>query len=188
SATIQDGGEGNENDRPDLTVSGAGIVSEGEVATFSINLSNPVAHEVTLDLRTKVNGNRNTAEDEDIGEMRAYYLDATSPDADSDGKVYLDFDGHNIQVPAGVQDVYVEVATIDDNGAPVHEGLERFQLVVRDVDGVTTDSNGKAKAAGYIDDSGNGAGNDADDDRPTITDITEPTVDEGQAAVFDVTL
>ncbi|KGY10775.1 hypothetical protein NM22_19065, partial [Vibrio tubiashii] len=50
------------------------------------------------------------------------------------------------------------------------------------------DSNGKAKAAGYIDDSGNGAGNDADDDRPTITDITEPTVDEGQAAVFDVTL
>ncbi|MCG9597400.1 Ig-like domain-containing protein [Vibrio sp. Isolate25] len=176
-ATIQDGGEGSDNDRPDLTVSGAGTVSEGEVATFSINLSNPVDHAVTLDLRAKTNGNANTAEADDIGEMRAYYLDG-------DDKVYLDFDGREISVPAGVQDIFVEVDTEDDNAAPVHEGSERFQLVVRDVDGVTTDSNGKAKAAAFIDDSGNGV----DDDRPKITSISSPTVDEGGTAVFDVTL
>ncbi|KJY66380.1 hypothetical protein TW78_24870, partial [Vibrio coralliilyticus] len=58
-ATIQDGGEGSDNDRPDITVTGAGTVSEGEVATFSINLSNPVDHAVTLDLRAKTNGNAN---------------------------------------------------------------------------------------------------------------------------------
>ncbi|WP_333005084.1 Ig-like domain-containing protein [Vibrio coralliilyticus] len=180
-ATIQDGGEGSDNDRPDLTVTGAGTVSEGEVATFSINLSNPVDHAVTLDLRAKTNGNANTAEADDIGEMRAYYLDG-------DDKVYLDFDGREISVPAGVQDIFVEVDTVDDNASPVHEGSERFQLVVRDVDGVTTDSNGKAKAAAFIDDSGNGAGDNPDDDRPEITSISSPTVDEGGTAVFDVTL
>ncbi|NOI20293.1 hypothetical protein F0223_18895 [Vibrio coralliilyticus] len=180
-ATIQDGGEGSDNDRPDLTVTGAGTVSEGEVATFSINLSNPVDHAVTLDLRAKTNGNANTAEADDIGEMRAYYLDG-------DDKVYLDFDGREISVPAGVQDIFVEVDTVDDNASPVHEGSERFQLVVRDVDGVTTDSNGKAKAAAFIDDSGNGAGDNPDDDRPDITAISSPTVDEGGTAVFDVTL
>ncbi|MGY5615493.1 hypothetical protein, partial [Vibrio brasiliensis] len=83
--------------------------SEGSVATFTINLSNPVDDVVTLDLRTKVNGNKNTAEEDDIGEMRAYYIDANSPDADQDGKVYLEFDGNNIEVPAYVQDIYVEV-------------------------------------------------------------------------------
>ncbi|NOH42075.1 VWA domain-containing protein, partial [Vibrio coralliilyticus] len=67
-------------------------------------------------------------------------------------------------------------------------GSERFQLVVRDVDGVTTDSNGKAKAAAFIDDSGNGAGDNPDDDRPEITSISSPTVDEGGTAIFDVTL
>ncbi|NOJ25864.1 VWA domain-containing protein, partial [Vibrio coralliilyticus] len=180
-ATIQDGGEGNDDDRPDLTVSGAGTVSEGDVATFSINLSNPVDHAVTLDLRAKTNGNANTAEADDIGEMRAYYLDG-------DDKVYLDFDGREISVPAGVQDIFVEVDTVDDNAAPVHEGSERFQLVVRDVDGVTTDNNGKAKAAAFIDDSGNGAGDNPDDDRPEITSISSPIVDEGGTAVFDVTL
>ncbi|MFN3019353.1 hypothetical protein ACK1CN_25795, partial [Vibrio coralliilyticus] len=72
--------------------------------------------------------------------------------------------------------------------APVHEGSERFQLVVRDVDGVTTDSNGKVKAAAFIDDSGNGEGDNPDDDRPEITSISSPTVDEGGTAVFDVTL
>ncbi|QGM34225.1 Ig-like domain-containing protein [Vibrio sp. THAF191d] len=180
-ATIQDGGEGSDNDRPDLTVTGAGTVSEGEVATFSINLSNPVDHAVTLDLRAKTNGNANTADADDIGEMRAYYLDG-------DDKVYLDFDGREISVPAGVQDIFVEVDTIDDNAAPVHEGSERFQLVVRDVDGVTTDNNGKAKAAAFIDDSGNGAGDNPDDDRPDITTISSPIVDEGGTAVFDVTL
>ena len=180
-ATIQDGGEGSDNDRPDLTVTGAGTVSEGEVATFSINLSNPVDHAVTLDLRAKTNGNANTAEADDIGEMRAYYLDG-------DDKVYLDFDGREISVPAGVQDIFVEVDTVDDNAAPVHEGSERFQLVVRDVDGVTTDNNGKAKAAAFIDDSGNGAGDNPDDDRPEITSISSPTVDEGGTAIFDVTL
>ncbi|MBN3576012.1 calcium-binding protein, partial [Vibrio neptunius] len=82
------------------------------------------------------------------------------------------------------QDIFVEVDTVDDNAAPVHEGSERFQLVVRDVDGVTTDNNGKAKAAAFIDDSGNGV----DDDRPEITSISSPTVDEGGTAVFDVTL
>ncbi|WP_218963539.1 hypothetical protein, partial [Vibrio coralliilyticus] len=66
----------------------------------------------------------------------------------------------------GVQDIFVEVDTVDDNASPVHEGSERFQLVVRDVDGVTTDNNGKAKAAAFIDDSGNGAGDNPDDDRP----------------------
>ncbi|WFB46785.1 Ig-like domain-containing protein [Vibrio coralliilyticus] len=180
-ATIQDGGEGSDNDRPDLTVTGAGTISEGDVATFSINLSNPVDHAVTLDLRAKTNGNANTAEADDIGEMRAYYLDG-------DDKVYLDFDGREISVPAGVQDIFVEVDTVDDNALPVHEGSERFQLVVRDVDGVTTDSNGKAKAAAFIDDSGNGAGDNPDDDRPEITSISSPTVDEGGTAVFDVTL
>ncbi|WP_143695514.1 Calx-beta domain-containing protein [Vibrio coralliilyticus] len=180
-ATIQDGGEGSDNDRPDLTVTGAGTVSEGEVATFSINLSNPVDHAVTLDLRAKTNGSANTAEADDIGEMRAYYLDG-------DDKVYLDFDGREISVPAGVQDIFVEVDTVDDNAAPVHEGSERFQLVVRDVDGVTTDSNGKAKAAAIIDDSGNGAGDNPDDDRPEITSISSPAVDEGGTAIFDVTL
>ncbi|ANW23017.1 hypothetical protein BA953_01695 [Vibrio coralliilyticus] len=180
-ATIQDGGEGSDNDRPDLTVTGAGTVSEGEVATFSINLSNPVDHAVTLDLRTKTNGNANTAEADDIGEMRAYYLDG-------DDKVYLDFDGREISVPAGVQDIFVEVDTVDDNAAPVHEGSERFQLVVRDVDGVTTDSNGKAKAVAFIDDSGNGAGDNPDNDRPEITSISSPIVDEGGTAIFDVTL
>ncbi|WP_019278087.1 Ig-like domain-containing protein, partial [Vibrio coralliilyticus] len=170
-----------ESDRPDLTVTGAGTVSEGEVATFSINLSNPVDDAVTLDLRAKTNGNANTAEADDIGEMRAYYLDG-------DDKVYLDFDGREISVPAGVQDIFVEVDTVDDNAAPVYEGSERFQLVVRDVDGVTADSNGKAKAAAFIDDSGNGAGDNPDDDRPDITSISSPIVDEGGTAVFDVTL
>ncbi|MGY5615495.1 hypothetical protein, partial [Vibrio brasiliensis] len=56
TAIIQDGGELGNNDRPDLTVTGAGMVSEGSVATFTINLSNPVDDVVTLDLRTKVNG------------------------------------------------------------------------------------------------------------------------------------
>ncbi|MEZ8827063.1 Calx-beta domain-containing protein, partial [Vibrio amylolyticus] len=170
-----------DEDIPDLTVTGAGTVSEGDIATFTVNLSKPIDEIVTLDVRTKVSGSSNTAEADDIGDLEVYYF------KDGD-KTYLELDGNLVSIPANVQDIYVEVPTVDDNGAPVFEGPEQFQLVVRDINSVTTDSNGKATAEATIDDSGAASGDTPDDDRPIVESISNVQVEEGNTATFTVEL
>ncbi|WP_321141185.1 Calx-beta domain-containing protein, partial [Vibrio cholerae] len=182
TATIKDGGSPTDpdvdNDKPALTITGGGDVSEGTDATFTVTLSNATEAPVVLNLATST-GSDYTAEEGDVGAISASY--------EKDGETIVlpvDADG-NVTVPAGVTAISVSVKTTDDN---VYEGDETFGLVVTESNGVT--SNGSVKGTATIKDGGSVTPPDgtSDDDRPSVESISSPTVSEGDSATFDVSL
>ncbi len=170
TATItDDGSNGGTDDRPTVSITNAGEVAEGDAATFTVSLSAAADTDVTV----KVGTTLGTAEAADIGSMTATYVDSTG----ATQTLTIDSDG-NITIPAGVTDVTVSVATVDD---AEYEGDETFSVSVEGVEGATGTGTGTAT---ITDDGSNGG----TDDRPTVSITNAGEVAEGDAATFTVSL
>ncbi|WP_428806540.1 Ig-like domain-containing protein [Vibrio fluvialis] len=87
-------------------------------------------------MTVKVGTTLGTAEAADIGSMTATYVDSTG----ATQTLTIDSDG-NITIPAGVTDVTVSVATVDD---AEYEGDETFSVSVEGVEGATGTGTGTA--------------------------------------------
>jgi Ca2+-binding RTX toxin-like protein len=117
---------------PTVSITNAGEVAEGDAATFTVSLSAAADTDVTV----KVGTTLGTAEAADIGSMTATYVDSTG----ATQTLTIDSDG-NITIPAGVTDVTVSVATVDD---AEYEGDETFSVSVEGVEGATGTGTGTA--------------------------------------------
>ncbi|HDY7701886.1 TPA: calcium-binding protein, partial [Vibrio vulnificus] len=169
TATITDGGNGGgenpDDDRPSVSITEAVRVNEGSAAEFTVSLSAAADTDVTVNVSITLG----TAEDFDIGEMTVTLADGTVVNANEDG---------SYTIPAGQTELKVNVTTNPDD---IHEGDETFSVIV---DGPNNTATGTAT----ITDSGNGGGENPDDDRPSVESISSPTVLEGDNATFNVSL
>ncbi|MEI8627891.1 Calx-beta domain-containing protein [Vibrio sp. M60_M70] len=164
---IYDGGNGPgpdpDDDRPTVSISDAGIVDEGDIATFIVSLSN--ASEGTVQVQLTLNPDE--TEVDDLGSLE-YNTGA--------GWVAVPVDGI-VTVPAMLTEFDVRIATIDDE---VYEGLEDFSVTVTGLGAVQGTDTGLAT---IVDD-----GTKTDDDRPTVSISDAGTIDEGSFATFTVSL
>ncbi|MGI3104709.1 Calx-beta domain-containing protein [Vibrio alginolyticus] len=170
-ATIVDDGSGPglspDDDRPTVTMSDAGIVNEGETASFKVSLSNPSAIDVEVELTLNLG-------DTEAGDLGLLEYNTGS------GWVAVPNDGV-VTVPAGQTEFDVRIASIDD---AVYEGPEDFSVTVTGIGAVQGSDTGTAT----IVDDGSGPGPDPDDDRPSVTITDAGNINEGETANFKVTL
>ncbi|MCR9964737.1 Calx-beta domain-containing protein [Vibrio antiquarius] len=170
-ATIVDDGSGPglspDDDRPTVTMSDAGTINEGELASFKVSLSNPSATDVEVELSL----NLGDTEASDLGTLE-YNTGSGWVTVPNDGVV---------TVPAGQTEFDVRIASIDD---AVYEGTEDFSVTVTGIGAVQGSDTGTAT----IVDDGSGPGPDPDDDRPSVTITDAGTINEGDTANFKVTL
>ncbi|WP_164673221.1 Calx-beta domain-containing protein [Vibrio sp. ArtGut-C1] len=170
-ATIVDDGSGPglspDDDRPTVTMSDAGTINEGELASFKVSLSNPSATDVEVELSLNLG-------DTEAGDLGTLEYNTGS------GWVTLPNDGV-VTVPAGQTQFDVRIASIDD---AVYEGPEDFSVTVTGIGAVQGSDTGTAT---IVDDS-SGPGPDPDDDRPSVTITDAGTINEGDTANFKVTL
>ncbi|MFH4685401.1 Calx-beta domain-containing protein [Vibrio diabolicus] len=164
---IYDGGNGPgpdpDDDRPTVSISDTGIVDEGDIATFTVSLSN--ASEGTVQVQLTLNPDE--TEVDDLGSLE-YNTGA--------GWVAVPVDGI-VTVPAMLTEFDVRIATIDDE---VYEGPEDFSVTVTGLGAVQGTDTGLAT---IVDD-----GTKTDDDRPTVSISDAGTIDEGSFATFTVSL
>ncbi|MCR9984188.1 calcium-binding protein [Vibrio alginolyticus] len=164
---IYDGGNGPgpdpDDDRPTVSISDTGIVDEGDIATFTVSLSN--ASEGTVQVQLTLNTDE--TEVDDLGSLE-YNTGA--------GWVAVPVDGI-VTVPAMLTEFDVRIATIDDE---VYEGPEDFSVTVTGLGAVQGTDTGLAT---IVDD-----GTKTDDDRPTVSISDAGTIDEGSFATFTVSL
>ncbi|MCR9686793.1 calcium-binding protein [Vibrio antiquarius] len=170
-ATIVDDGSGPglspDDDRPTVTMSDAGTINEGELASFKVSLSNPSATDVEVELSLNLG-------DTEVGDLGTLEYNTGS------GWVTVPNDGV-VTVPAGQTEFDVRIASIDD---AVYEGPEDFSVTVTGIGAVQGSDTGTAT----IVDDGSGPGPDPDDDRPSVTITDAGTINEGDTANFKVTL
>ncbi|MCQ9064281.1 Calx-beta domain-containing protein [Vibrio diabolicus] len=170
-ATIVDDGSGPglspDDDRPTVTMSDAGTINEGDLASFKVSLSNPSATDVEVELSLNLG-------DTEAGDLGTLEYNTGS------GWVTVPNDGV-VTVPAGQTEFDVRIASIDD---AVYEGPEDFSVTVTGIGAVQGSDTGTAT----IVDDGSGPGPDPDDDRPSVTITDAGTINEGETANFKVTL
>ncbi|MCS0334733.1 calcium-binding protein [Vibrio diabolicus] len=170
-ATIVDDGSGPglspDDDRPTVTMSDAGTINEGELASFKVSLSNPSATDVEVELSLNLG-------DTEAGDLGTLEYNTGS------GWVTVPNDGV-VTVPAGQTQFDVRIASIDD---AVYEGPEDFSVTVTGIGAVQGSDTGTAT---IVDDS-SGPGPDPDDDRPSVAITDAGTINEGETANFKVTL
>ncbi|MCS0046708.1 Calx-beta domain-containing protein [Vibrio antiquarius] len=170
-ATIVDDGSGPglspDDDRPTVTMSDAGTINEGELASFKVSLSNPSATDVEVELSLNLG-------DTEAGDLGTLEYNTGS------GWVTVPNDGV-VTVPAGQTEFDVRIASIDD---AVYEGTEDFSVTVTGIGAVQGSDTGTAT---IVDDS-SGPGPDPDDDRPSVAITDAGTINEGETANFKVTL
>ena len=152
-----------DDDRPTVSISGPVDVNEGAgTVTYTVTLSNPSAHPVTVDV-------------------------ATSDGSASAGSDYT-ATSQSLTFAPGVTSQTVTVPILNDSPA-VYEGPEDYSVTLSNVVGADL---GTASVTTTIHDDGTGdlpGGGTADDDRPTLS-VSSPTVTEGtdSHAVFDLGL
>ncbi|CDU10575.1 Putative calcium-binding outer membrane-like protein (fragment) [Vibrio diabolicus] len=170
-ATIVDDGSGPglspDDDRPTVTMSDAGTINEGELASFKVSLSNPSATDVEVELSLNLG-------DTEAGDLGTLEYNTGS------GWVTVPNDGV-VTVPAGQTEFDVRIASIDD---AVYEGPEDFSVTVTGIGAVQGSDTGTAT---IVDDS-SGPGPAPDDDRPSVAITDAGTINEGETANFKVTL
>ncbi|AXT70945.1 Calx-beta domain-containing protein [Vibrio sp. dhg] len=170
-ATIVDDGSGPEpdpdDDRPSVSISDAGIVDEGDIASFTVSLSN--ASEDAVQVQLTLN-----PEETEAGDLGTLEYNTGS------GWVSVPVDGM-VTVPAGMTEFDVRVASVQDE---VYEGAEDFSVTVTGIGAVQGSDTGLAT----IVDDGSGPEPDPDDDRPSVSISDAGTIDEGSTATFTVTL
>ncbi|NNN41016.1 Calx-beta domain-containing protein, partial [Vibrio sp. 2-2(2)] len=171
TATIVDDGSGPgpdpDDDRPNVTISDAGTINEGETANFKVTLSNASESTVQVELGLNLG-------DTEVGDLGTLEYNTGS------GWVAVPNDGV-VTVPAGQTEFDVRIASIDD---AVYEGPEDFSVTVTGIGAVQGSDTGTAT----IVDDGSGPGPDPDDDRPNVTISDAGTINEGETANFKVTL
>ncbi|MCS0211066.1 beta strand repeat-containing protein, partial [Vibrio alginolyticus] len=171
TATIVDDGSGPgpdpDDDRPNVTISDAGTINEGETANFKVTLSNASESTVQVELGLNLG-------DTETGDLGTLEYNTGS------GWVTVPNDGV-VTVPAGQTEFDVRIASIDD---AVYEGPEDFSVTVTGIGAVQGSDTGTAT----IVDDGSGPGPDPDDDRPSVTISDAGTINEGETANFKVTL
>ncbi|MBS9825788.1 Calx-beta domain-containing protein, partial [Vibrio alginolyticus] len=171
TATIVDDGSGPgpdpDDDRPNVTISDAGTINEGETANFKVTLSNASESTVQVELGLNLG-------DTEVGDLGTLEYNTGS------GWVAVPNDGV-VTVPAGQTEFDVRIASIDD---AVYEGPEDFSVTVTGIGAVQGSDTGTAT----IVDDGTGPGPDPDDDRPSVTISDAGTINEGDTANFKVTL
>ncbi|MCR9419961.1 calcium-binding protein, partial [Vibrio alginolyticus] len=149
TATIVDDGSGPgpdpDDDRPNVTISDAGTINEGDTANFKVTLSNASEAETQVELGLNLG-------DTEAGDLGTLEYNTGS------GWVAVPNDGV-VTVPAGQTEFDVRIASIDD---AVYEGPEDFSVTVTGIDAVQGSDTGTAT----IVDDGSGPGPDPDDDRP----------------------
>ncbi|WP_367971494.1 cadherin-like domain-containing protein [Vibrio scophthalmi] len=172
-------GEGNiENvDIPQVEVSADVDVSEGQEAVFTVSLSIPTEAPTTINLGI----NHVTTESDDISAMVVEF------EGNSGWEALTVANNGDVILPAGVNEIRVTIPTVDDNNAPVYEGPESFELTAVGVVGAQGSDTGTATIFddGSVDPQGP---TPPDDDRPIVTAVSEPTVEEGGVATFEVDL
>ncbi|MFH4497815.1 Calx-beta domain-containing protein [Vibrio diabolicus] len=170
-ATIVDDGSGPglspDDDRPTVTMSDAGTINEGELASFKVSLSNPSATDVEVELTLNLG-------DTEAGDLGTLEYNTGS------GWVTVPNDGV-VTVPGGQTEFDVRIASIND---AVFEGPEDFSVTVTGIGAVQGSDTGTAT---IVDDS-SGPGPDPDDDRPSVAITDAGTINEGETANFKVTL
>ncbi|MFH4357409.1 Calx-beta domain-containing protein [Vibrio diabolicus] len=170
-ATIVDDGSGPglspDDDRPTVTMSDAGTINEGELASFKVSLSNPSATDVEVELSLNLG-------DTEAGDLGTLEYNTGS------GWVTVPNDGV-VTVPGGQTEFDVRIASIND---AVFEGPEDFSVTVTGIGAVQGSDTGTAT----IVDDGSGPGPDPDDDRPSVAITDAGTINEGETANFKVTL
>ncbi|MFH4398325.1 Calx-beta domain-containing protein, partial [Vibrio alginolyticus] len=171
TATIVDDGSGPgpdpDDDRPNVTISDAGTINEGETANFKVTLSNAAESTVQVELGLNLG-------DTEVGDLGTLEYNTGS------GWVTVPNDGV-VTVPAGQTEFDVRIASIDD---VVYEGPEDFSVTVTGIGAVQGSDTGTAT----IVDDGTGPGPDPDDDRPNVSISDAGTINEGDTANFKVTL
>ncbi|MDK9735619.1 calcium-binding protein, partial [Vibrio sp. B511a] len=171
TATIVDDGTGPgpdpDDDRPNVTITDAGTINEGETANFKVTLSNASEAETQVELGLNLG-------DTEVGDLGTLEYNTGS------GWVAVPNDGV-VTVPAGQTEFDVRIASIDD---AVYEGPEDFSVTVTGIGTVQGSDTGTAT----IVDDGTGPGPDPDDDRPSVTITDAGTINEGDTANFKVTL
>ncbi|MBT0091198.1 Calx-beta domain-containing protein, partial [Vibrio alginolyticus] len=171
TATIVDDGTGPgpapDDDRPNVSISDAGTINEGETANFKVTLSNASEAETQVELGLNLG-------DTEVGDLGTLEYNTGS------GWVTVPNDGV-VTVPAGQTEFDVRIASTDD---AVYEGPEDFSVTVTGIGAVQGSDTGTAT----IVDDGSGPGPDPDDDRPSVTISDAGTINEGDTANFKVTL
>ncbi|MFH4758833.1 Calx-beta domain-containing protein, partial [Vibrio alginolyticus] len=171
TATIVDDGSGPgpdpDDDRPNVTITDAGTINEGDTANFKVTLSNASEAETQVELGLNLG-------DTEVGDLGTLEYNTGS------GWVAVPNDGV-VTVPAGQTEFDVRIASIDD---AVYEGPEDFSVTVTGIGAVQGSDTGTAT----IVDDGSGPGPDPDDDRPSVTISDAGTINEGETANFKVTL
>ncbi|EPH5597664.1 Calx-beta domain-containing protein, partial [Vibrio alginolyticus] len=171
TATIVDDGTGPgpdpDDDRPNVTITDAGTINEGDTANFKVTLSNASESTVQVELGLNLG-------DTETGDLGTLEYNTGS------GWVAVPNDGV-VTVPAGQTEFDVRIASIDD---AVYEGPEDFSVTVTGIGAVQGSDTGTAT----IVDDGTGPGPDPDDDRPSVTISDAGTINEGETANFKVTL
>ncbi|MGO4093421.1 Calx-beta domain-containing protein, partial [Vibrio cholerae] len=155
TATIQDGGNENPDDRPSVSITEAVSVNEGSTASFDVSLSKAAAVDVSVKLETLYG----TATADDITSIVV---------KDASGNVVAVNQDGSYTIKAGETKLVVEVATKDDG---IYEGDEQLSLKVTGATGVTGTDTGELT----ITDDGRGPvdpGTPNPDDRPSVS-ITE---------------
>ena len=167
-----------DNDKPLLSISGGGDINEGEEAIFVVSLSNQTESPVVINLATSTSG-AYTAENSDIKDFVVTYKDS-----EGETKSLTVSDNGDVTIPAGITAIEVSVPTTQDD---VYEGSESFGLIATESAGIT--SNGSAVGQANIKDDGSVVGpTTPDNDKPTLTVDGGGNVDEGENAVFTVSL
>nr|WP_219812003.1 tandem-95 repeat protein [Vibrio jasicida] len=167
-----------DNDKPLLSISGGGDINEGEEAIFVVSLSNQTESPVVINLATSTSG-AYTAENSDINDFVVTYKDS-----EGETKSLTVSDNGDVTIPAGITAIEVSVPTTQDD---VYEGSESFGLVATESAGIT--SNGSAVGQANIKDDGSVVGpTTPDNDKPALTVDGGGNVDEGENAVFTVSL
>ncbi|EGR4429382.1 cadherin, partial [Vibrio cholerae] len=176
TATItDDGSNGGTDDRPSVANISSPTVSEGESATFDVSLSNASTTATTVTLTLA--GESATKNVDFNGTSVSVIINGVSK------PVSVNDDGtFSVDVPANTTIFSVSVETTDDD---VYEGSETFTL-----SGKTETQTSTTKGTATIKDDGSVTPPDGtpDDDRPSVANISSPTVSEGESATFDVSL
>ncbi|WP_420907069.1 Calx-beta domain-containing protein [Vibrio owensii] len=167
-----------DNDKPLLSISGGGDINEGEEAIFVVSLSNQTESPVVINLATSTSG-AYTAENSDIKDFFVTYKDS-----EGETKSLTVSDNGDVTIPAGITAIEVSVPTTQDD---VYEGSESFGLIATESAGIT--SNGSAVGQANIKDDGSVVGpTTPDNDKPALTVDGGENVNEGENAVFTVSL
>ncbi|GHY03671.1 RTX toxin [Vibrio cholerae] len=143
-------------------------VAEGSNNTFSVSLSGTTIAETTIVLTLA--GDTAVKGVDFNGTSVVVVINGVSQ------TVPVNEDGtFQVTVPTNTNSFSVQVSTIDDN---IYEGNETFTLSGAGTNSIVTGT------ATITDDGSNGG----TDDRPVVSEISSPTVSEGDSATFDVSL